>query len=1223
MRFTAQIARQRPTQGSFEEIEQCYKEAIRKPLGRAKRIGAASIVVGISLGEGTATEIKAMLETVRRGLEEFYPTEKCVIVAAGSQRSRDALEVIDNIPQGRRIKRIAFSLDDERLEGKGWNIRAIVEIALALGADLVILEADLRSREKGGEIEGLAPDWIVRLIEPIRRDKADLVISYFNRHYFESPIFTNLILPLVAAIYNRRIQDIGGQWGISYRMLLSYPKDAQVLWRSDIGGHGVDSWLVTMAITSGARICGSNLGIKLDAPSAAETDLIARQMADVLFDQIIEHSEWWKGLESAGESPLLQPLAIFGTTKSHQPDKVQVHPERLVINYQRGFNRYYSLYREILSEEAYRQLKKLAGKESHQFNFPAELWVEIVYRYLLDFAFGREFTRGDLRNSLMALSEGCIAGFILGMQAFKGNLGSLRSEEIEHLAALEARHRIDELVEEFSRQKPEFLLAWRTNEEMAQPLIPAVTYREFIPGVQLVVPLEITTQSGNLVTASGIYESIFQRYQRKFEEFIYTRLELPRDATSEEIGSRIADLMLQVEKYLDEFLFSGDIHSLKGTRQVVEAIFHHFPHHDTFALSADMALWLLRHNTPSDLLTKLGYDDLNNLLRDYEPNDILALASWSEEQDYRQQLWALIREDVRPEHFVNCPLKPVVMDHREFPSLVETKESSALDKITGRVVVSSLPGGIGGQYPKLRYFTTIAKNIVEAEKFGHVWRRFAEEKKQFGERVVNSVEGHWGRAPLSAHNIFENGHQRVLVERIRDIARRLTEEGCGDATRLELTKLLEDMADCYHLAFTLPDGGFIPCSAWTWASYSFKGGTGIPTPLSLFVERDWYSREFLTEYFRAVGGTDEAIEDTIVELMGQGREWQNLSPILLGGVEEAEEVMPAPVVAVEQPPAGVLVRFANNPILGSVKEHPWESKFVFNPGAIKLDGRVYLVYRAVGDDNVSRLGLAVSEDGFYFAERLDEPIFEPRGKSELKGCEDPRLTLIGGRIYMLYTAYDGLVAQIACASIAADDFVNYRWRAWRRHGLVFPGFTDKNATLFPEQFGGKFAMLHRVDPHIWITFSSHLRCPWSRKEHRILAGSTSGMLWDGKKVGAGSQPVKTRYGWLLITHGVDYTYVYRLGVMLLDLTDPTMILYRSPNSILSPTELCEIGEKDRCWVHNVVFTCGAVPRGNNKDLLEAEDEVLVYYGAADTAICVATAKIADLIPIRELENLSE
>ena len=128
------------------------------------------------------------------------------------------------------------------------------------------------------------------------------------------------------------------------------------------------------------------------------------------------------------------------------------------------------------------------------------------------------------------------------------------------------------------------------------------------------------------------------------------------------------------------------------------------------------------------------------------------------------------------------------------------------------------------------------------------------------------------------------------------------------------------------------------------------------------------------------------------------------------------------------------------------------------------------------------------------------------------------------------------------------------------------------------------------------------------------------MSWDGLKIGGGSQPIKTKYGWLVIYHGVDRSFVYRLGVLLLGLDDPGQLLYRSPNPVLEPEESYELGEEG-CYVPNVVFNCGAVPQVD-KEILGDDDEIFVYYGAADTVTCVATAKVSDLIPkqIRQGKN---
>ncbi|MFC1987776.1 glycosidase [Chloroflexota bacterium] len=1188
---------------------------MQKPLSQAKRIGEADIVVGIPFYNESDT-IESVLKIVRKGLEEFYPEQKCVIVAAGSPAGEKALEVINKIPQGRKISRIAFLLDDEGINGKGWAIRAIMEVARALGADLAIVEADLKSRDRNGEVEGLAQDWVKLLLEPVRNGEMDLVISRFNRHYFESPYETHVLYPLFSAIYNCPIHDLlGGQRGISRRLLQTYSQAYSDLQSKEVGGYGVDSWLATVAITSDARICEANLGIKMHRASTGKSELVLRHQAGVLFNQIVADKEWWREKGAIGELPLRQPLAAFGDKKAHQPDEAQIDPRQLVESYKRGFNKFPLLYQANLPKETYEHLEKLAEVKPGDFALSREMWVQIVYRYLLDFAFRTEFAESDLMDSFITLCEGCVASFTLEIQSLKAKLKRLLPDEAERMVSLEAESRIEALADEFLRQKPDFLAAWEEREEAFEPPVPNVTYREFIPGVPLVVPSELKTWDGKvLATANDIYNSIFSRYQQEFAKFVHGRLKVPTNANSSEIAARINDFMREVETQFDSILLPGDLSTFEGTQKMMDAVFRLFPHEDAFYLIPKMASWFLWQYPPSNLLTKLGYSNLIALLQDYEPSDVLAMANWSEEKEYSEQVLALVKETARPEHFEYQPLKPLVVLNEDFPSLAEMKEMGPLCKLTGRIVVSNLHKGMGGEFPKIHYLTHIAKNIVEVERFGKIWQGFAEARTDFGAKVLNSLEGHWGRQPLSAHNIFEDGNQRVLVERLLEMAQQITREAGEDTSRLSLAEHLKDVADSYHLAMTLSDGTFIPCSVWTWASYSFGGGMGLPTPLSLHVERDWASREFLTEYYKKSGGTEAAMEERIVELMEEGRESEDLAPMLLGGTEEAHEVILEQTINDKQPPAGDLVRFPGNPIFGAIKEHSWESKYVFNPGAIKLGGRVYLVYRASGEEGISRFGLAVSEGGFKFTERLEKPIFEPKGKSESKGCEDPRLTLMDERIYMAYTAYDGLVAQIVLASIRVNDFLNRRWGTWRRHGLVFPGFIDKDGALFPERFDDRFAMLHRVDPHIWITFSSHLRGPWPRKEHRILTGAMSGMRWDGKKIGAGAQPLKTKYGWLLFTHGVDHAHVYRLGVMLLDLTDPTVILYRSPNPILEPVEACEIGEEGKCMVHNVVFTCGAVPKEDNKDILGANDEVLVYYGAADTSICVASGKIGDLIP---------
>ncbi|MFO8011097.1 MAG: glycosidase [Dehalococcoidia bacterium] len=1191
----------------FEEIEDGYRKAMEGPVNRVRGIGEADIVVGIPFYNEFET-LPGVIETAVEGLNKAYPDLKSVIVAAGSPAGAEALRAVEEMPAQGKIERIAFIFDNELLNGKGWGIRGIFELADRLGSDVLILEADLARSHTSDEDEGFSPEWIRLLLDPVRNDKADMVVSRFNLHYFDAPVCNHLAYPLLAAVYNCPMRCLlGGQWGLSHRLLRVYLNNPRYVWETAFSGYGVDSWMAIGAITSNARICEACLGVKDRRHSIGKQDMVLRQLANAFFQEILNDDNWWTRIELAISVPHTVRLPVLGRPKGTPVKPQRVNTGLLHDDYRSGFNTYYSLYERLFDNKTYDKLERLSHTEIGEFDFPSDLWARGVYGLIIAYAFKKEFARGDLLSSLITLHKGFAASRARKLEGLVGRLSRLSSEERERIISIEADTQVEELVDEFRQQRPAFVLDWLKNAQALEPPVPMITYREFIPGVPLVVPTELVGREGNLVTANGVYDNIFSELKKKFEDFVYNRLQISSNVNSLYITLAIKDFLRTVER---EFLPDSNLSTIRGVERVVRQIFDQFPHGEGFSLLPEAASMLLNEYPPVNLLTTMGYTNLADLLKEHDSRDMLALTRWTEEREYWEGLSNLMAEKLRPEHFGPADISFLVVKHEQFPSLVELRDSTSLDKLTSRIVVSNLNKGMGGEFPKLRYFTTIAKDIVEAERFGHIWRYFAEERKDFGRKVVNSIEGHWGREPLSAHNIFEDGNQRIMVERVRQMARNIAEENHRLAARLEA------LADSYHLALTLPDGKFITCSAWSWASYSFKGGLSSPPPLSIHVERDWASREFLVEYFKALGGSEEEVEREIRRLMALGREWENLAPILLGSEPEADRMLPSrSMAAMPKPPdAGMMTRFEGNPILKPIRDHAWESKYVLNAGSIVLEGKVYLAYRAFGDDEISRIGLAVSEDGFSFDERLPQPIFEPRGKYDSHGCEDPRLTLLGDRIYMAYTVFNGDIAQIALASISPEDFINYKWKAWRRHGNVFPRFTDKDAALFPEQFDGKYAILHRVDPHIWITFSPHLRCPWSRKEHQILAGATAGMAWDGRKIGAGAQPIKTRFGWLLITHGVDYARIYRLGVMVLELEDPSRLIYRSPNPVLEPATTMELGEDGKSWVSGVVFTCGAVPRNYGKDILDTEDELIVYYGAADSIICAATTSVGDLIP---------
>ena len=319
-----------------------------------------------------------------------------------------------------------------------------------------------------------------------------------------------------------------------------------------------------------------------------------------------------------------------------------------------------------------------------------------------------------------------------------------------------------------------------------------------------------------------------------------------------------------------------------------------------------------------------------------------------------------------------------------------------------------------------------------------------------------------------------------------------------------------------------------------------------------------------------------------------------------------------------------LERFEGNPILKPDNNHRWETKAVFNPAAIYEDGKIHILYRAIGESDVSVLGYASSLDGLHIHERLDKPVYVPRepfegvnashthlsemsgvyvsGGGGMGGCEDPRLTRIGDQIYMTYVAYDGHShPRVALSSIRIDDFLNRKWN-WKKPVLISPPYVvDKNACILPEKINGKYVIFHRIFPNILIDFVDNLdfdgETRWLEGQFKIPTRALSSD-WDNLKVGCGPPPIKTKEGWLLIYQAVstlDESH-YKIGAMLLDLKDPTKVLARTRSPILEPAASYE----NEGWKAGVVYPCGAVV---------INGRLFVYYGGADTVVCVASVKL--------------
>lgn len=301
-----------------------------------------------------------------------------------------------------------------------------------------------------------------------------------------------------------------------------------------------------------------------------------------------------------------------------------------------------------------------------------------------------------------------------------------------------------------------------------------------------------------------------------------------------------------------------------------------------------------------------------------------------------------------------------------------------------------------------------------------------------------------------------------------------------------------------------------------------------------------------------------------------------------------------------------LQRIKQNPILKPTKL-PWENVSVFNPGAIILNKQVCLLYRALGTiDRVSRLGIAESDDGIRFI-RHTEPIYSAYNhKFETLGIEDVRVVTIDNVYYLVYTAVSTVhdkytnpvweqegghkIPRVALST--TKDFINFT-----DHDVILPHITGKDASLFPKKVNGKYWLLYRVDLETTYFSSSSRLDVWDKSYPVFGKGSN---YWDAKRTGIGNPPIETEKGWLIFYHGIDEKNIYRLGIMFLDLQNPTKVIYRSPYPVFEPLEDYE----KHGDVPNVVFTCGVIEKNNS---------YYVYYGAADRVIGLATVKKKDVL----------
>ena len=319
--------------------------------------------------------------------------------------------------------------------------------------------------------------------------------------------------------------------------------------------------------------------------------------------------------------------------------------------------------------------------------------------------------------------------------------------------------------------------------------------------------------------------------------------------------------------------------------------------------------------------------------------------------------------------------------------------------------------------------------------------------------------------------------------------------------------------------------------------------------------------------------------------------------------------------------SSVVTRYAGNPIL-SARDVPYPSGLVFNAGVTKWQGRYVMIFRNDWDfdernhyPRYRNLGLAYSDDGIKW--KVAPKPCSPVWTDGVRTAYDPRLSVVDGRLYVC-VAVDtphGIRGGVA----VTDDLEHFEM-------LSLSAPDNRNMVLFPERQGGSFMRLERPFPiygrgkpeafDMWFSRSPDCRY-WGDTE--LVLGSEQ-VPFANSKIGPAAPPIKTDRGWLTVFHAVykdegrellswhgGWHKLYMAGVLLLDLDEPWRVVGMCREPLLAPEERYPY-EVDG-FRGSVIFPCGLI--------VEDDGEVKIYYGAADTVVALATAKLDDLVALCE------
>jgi glycosyltransferase involved in cell wall biosynthesis len=398
---------------------------------RLEKVDHADLVVGIPCFNNDSS-IDHVIDMVSEGIAQHYQDLRSMIIISDGGSTDDSREIAKEKMVYPFIEKIITIY--RGIPGKGSALRMIFEAASFLNAKVCLLfDSDLRS---------ITPEWVKALADPVLTHGHDFVAPVYSRYKYDATITNNIAYNLTRALYGKRVrQPIGGDFGLSNRMLDYYFKYGHEIWMTDIARFGVDIWMTTNAIVEGQSICQAYLGTKVhDAKDPLENlGPMFRQVVYPIFELMENNAEKWKHIHGS------EPIPTYGTPGQEEPKAFTVDLHGMIENFKGGFKNLSVLWEKIINPQSFSVLQSLIKKrKTENFLMPTEDWAKIIYDFASTFHKWKR-DRGKLVEIMRPLYYARIASFI---------------NRTRQMTTQEAEEVIEQQAQTFEALKPYLLKAW-------------------------------------------------------------------------------------------------------------------------------------------------------------------------------------------------------------------------------------------------------------------------------------------------------------------------------------------------------------------------------------------------------------------------------------------------------------------------------------------------------------------------------------------------------------------------------------------------------------------------------------------------------------------------------------------------------------------------------------------------------------------------------------------